>query len=295
MKPGFAYYNTDTDRYQDIKIKRLKKSFGRDGVAVYDYILCEIYRVKGCFIEWDESTAFDVADYWGMNESQVQEIVSYCAVVGLFNKGLLDRGRVLTSSSIQSRYLEMCKRAKRNIKEIPEKYLIHPEKTEKIPEEVTKPPEEIDKVEKSRVKKSRVFRANALVPQERDDGHRLELKSNYKALTSSLMGKEVPEIWTGIKNFIIEHKPDWLEPYADIWNIFSNTYKLPILEALSDSRRKKFNTRLTDPAFDFIRILEKIKRSAHLKGDNSSSWKCTFDWIIENDKNYLKILEGNYD
>jgi len=64
-KTGFDYYNVDTNRYQDMKIKRLKKSFGCNGVSVYDYILCEIYRVRGCFVEWDENTAFDVADYFG--------------------------------------------------------------------------------------------------------------------------------------------------------------------------------------------------------------------------------------
>jgi hypothetical protein len=36
IKSGLAFYRTDTDRYQDIRIKRLKKSFGCMGMAVYD-------------------------------------------------------------------------------------------------------------------------------------------------------------------------------------------------------------------------------------------------------------------
>lgn len=48
-KTGLSYYNVDTDRYQDMRIKRLKKDMGCRGVAVYDYILCEIYRVKRVF------------------------------------------------------------------------------------------------------------------------------------------------------------------------------------------------------------------------------------------------------
>lgn len=91
-KTGFDYYNVDTDRYQDIKIKRLKKDFGSSGIAVYDYILCEIYRVRGCFIVWDESTAFDVAEYFGLKENLVNEIVNYCCAVGLFDKALLKSG-----------------------------------------------------------------------------------------------------------------------------------------------------------------------------------------------------------
>ena len=76
LKIGLAYYNVETDRYQDIKIKRLKKDFGCNGIAVYDYLLCEIYRDKGCFIEWDESTVFDVAEYFGLKENLVKEIVN---------------------------------------------------------------------------------------------------------------------------------------------------------------------------------------------------------------------------
>lgn len=102
-KTGLNYYNVDTDRYMDIKIKRLKKAFGCAGIAVYDYILCEIYRVRGCFIVWDESTAFDVAEYWGLKESLVNEIVNYCGVVGLFDRELLTRGSVSNSTQEMSR------------------------------------------------------------------------------------------------------------------------------------------------------------------------------------------------
>lgn len=122
-KFGFSYYKSDTDRFQDIKIKRLKKEFRCDGYAVYSYILNEIYRVQGCFLQWDECTMFDVAEYWGMKESLVGEIVKYCGAVGLFDKELLTNGRVITSKSIQSRYIEMCKLTKRK-PVIPEEILL---------------------------------------------------------------------------------------------------------------------------------------------------------------------------
>ena len=41
-KNGFSYYKAETDRFQDIKIKRLKKKYGCDGYAVYQYALNEI-------------------------------------------------------------------------------------------------------------------------------------------------------------------------------------------------------------------------------------------------------------
>lgn len=153
-KTGFSFYNADTDRFQDIKIKRLKKDLRCDGFAVYEYILNEIYRVKGCFLEWDESTAFDVADYWGLKENVVNEIITYCCAVGLFDKELLSCERIITSPSIQSRYIDMCIRAKRKDIKIPEKYLIVPEEYIKIMEEYLKIPVKSRRVEKSRVKKN---------------------------------------------------------------------------------------------------------------------------------------------
>lgn len=143
-KTGLSYYTIDTDRYQDRRIKRLKKSFGCQGIAVYDYILCEIYRVQGCGSEWDEDTAFDVAEYFGLKESLVEEIVKYCGAVGLFDKKLLSGG-IVTSAAIQRRYLEMCTRAKRTNVIIPEKYKLPnlPEKTDILPEEMPILPEKM--------------------------------------------------------------------------------------------------------------------------------------------------------
>lgn len=133
-KQGFDYFSVDTDRFQDRRIKSLRKSLGCMGFAVYEYILNEIYRVRGCFLEWDECTAFDVADYWGLKENQVREIVRYCGAVGLFDNELLSRG-VISSASIQRRYLEMCSRAKRKDVRIPDVCRLVREETGLITEE----------------------------------------------------------------------------------------------------------------------------------------------------------------
>ncbi|OAV65585.1 hypothetical protein Barb6XT_02344 [Bacteroidales bacterium Barb6XT] len=118
-KAGFLYYTIDTNRYEDIRIKRLKKNNGCTGIAVYDYILCEIFKVNGCFLVWDENTAFDAANYFEIRESQVNEIVNYCCAVGLFNKELFTSGSIITSLSIQRRFSNMCTKAKRKDIEIP--------------------------------------------------------------------------------------------------------------------------------------------------------------------------------
>lgn len=153
-KVGFEYYNIDTNRYQDIKIKRLKKDFGTSGIAVYDYILCEVYRVRGCFLAWDKSTAFDVAEYFGLKESLVNEIVNYCGVVGLFDKELLASGSIISSRSIQQRFIDMSTRAKRKNFKIPKEIDIITEQCDIIPEQSPKIPEVSSKEEESKVNNS---------------------------------------------------------------------------------------------------------------------------------------------
>lgn len=167
-KTGFIYYSVETDRYQDIRIKRLKKECGCIGLAVYDYLLCEIYRVKGCFLEWDESTVFDVSEYLGLKENTVKEIVSYCCSVGLFNKELLSSGNVLTSAAIQSRFIDWSKKAKRSNIVIPEKINILPEETDILPEERPKLQEESaqSKVKKSKVKDDDVITSSPPVASD---------------------------------------------------------------------------------------------------------------------------------
>lgn len=44
---------------------------------------------------------------------------------------------------------------------------------------------------------------------------------------------------------------------------------------------------------DFIRLFDKAKASPFLRGD-ISDWQCSLIWLL-NDKNYPKVLSGNYD
>lgn len=112
-KQGFSYYKAETDRFQDIKIKRLKKKYHCTGYAVYQYVLNEIYRVRGYFLRFTEDQLFDVSEYWGIDEEEVKEIIGYCAEIGLFDTKLWQASGVLTARSIQARYIDICKVCKK--------------------------------------------------------------------------------------------------------------------------------------------------------------------------------------
>ena len=38
-----------------------------------------------------------------------------------------------------------------------------------------------------------------------------------------------------------------------------------------------------------------MQESKFLKGESKRGWKASFDWVFENDKNWVKVWEGNYD
>lgn len=122
------------------------------------------------------------------------------------------------------------------------------------------------------------------------------LKKEYDQLVESLNGKSPGESWNVIKAFVTNKKPAFIEPYMDLWNIFGIHYKLIKKPAsITPNRKKKFETRIGEPEFDFIKILDCIKKSRFLKGDNDRQWKVDFEFIVHSVENYTKILDEKYD
>lgn len=118
-------------------------------------------------------------------------------------------------------------------------------------------------------------------------------KNEYHSLVQSCEGIDRKEAWGKIKDYIVSEKPEFIEPYFDLWNLFAHSYRLSTMTEPSDTRVKKFATRIQEKSFDFIKILDAIRQSVNLRGSNKTGWKVTFDYIMENDTNYLKIIEGN--
>lgn len=76
---------------------------------------------------------------------------------------------------------------------------------------------------------------------------------------------------------------------------------LPMLskiKKLNRERRSKIVSRLREMD-DGIKTMEyvfqKIALSSFLMGKNKTGWRPDFDWIIKNDYNWVKVIEGKYD
>lgn len=80
------------------------------------------------------------------------------------------------------------------------------------------------------------------------------------------------------------------------WNLFCD--KNPTfskIREISEKRRSYLKKRFLRDSFrGFDKILNAIKQQPFLTGENERKWVATFDWLIENDTNYLKVLELRY-
>ena len=83
----------------------------------------------------------------------------------------------------------------------------------------------------------------------------------------------------------------------NLWNEVAAALNLNRVSKLTTKRKNKLITRLSENKNfikDFKAALENIKQSNFLQGKNNRNWKVDFDWLIANDTNFIKVLEGKY-
>ncbi|HWQ40561.1 MAG TPA: hypothetical protein VN456_00825 [Desulfosporosinus sp.] len=87
-------------------------------------------------------------------------------------------------------------------------------------------------------------------------------------------------------------------PYSELQEIFNRVcVSFAKVQKMSNSRKEKLRTRWSEikTIEAFEKICTKMELSNFLKGDNPRKWMPTFDWLLENDNNWVKVIEGNYD
>ena len=120
LKNGLDYFPFDVDFFSDRKIKRLRARFGTDGLMVYIYLICEIYR-SGYYIDINDDLILDISDEINISENATRQIIDFLLSRSLFNDKLAKSDKVLTATSIQKRYQEAKKGFKRDV-EVEAKY-----------------------------------------------------------------------------------------------------------------------------------------------------------------------------
>lgn len=298
-KDGFQYYKVDTDRYDDVRIRKLRRSYGTKGISVYDYLLAQVYRHNGCYAIFDDDCVFGVSEYFDIKEDVVRTIVGYCGDVGLFNKDLLDRDSVITSHAIQVRYIEMCKAARRTSADIPKAYvLIEEDESFGIPIRFTGNSVETEVITENFGKKRKIPEKSEKIQEktpiskvkysiEGDTSTNADvLSDSHESDTANATGTTL----FGVEE--VQEKQDSVN-YEELAKYWNDTTKCVFGKVLSidHNRRKMTSARIKEYGKDkFAEAIRKASQSEYLK---SVAW-FNFDWMIK-PNNFTKLLEGNYD
>ena len=100
---GIDYFPMAVDFFSDTKVKILKSRFGADGVAIYIYILCQLYR-EGYYTRADEDFIYITSDDLGMSPEKVNLVLNFLLERSMFDKQLFKADKVLTGPGIQERW-----------------------------------------------------------------------------------------------------------------------------------------------------------------------------------------------
>jgi uncharacterized protein YdaU (DUF1376 family) len=85
------------------------------------------------------------------------------------------------------------------------------------------------------------------------------------------------------------------EEFGNIWNRERGT--LPKITEFTESRRRRVKTRIGQGITleKFRDAVRKCRDTPFLRGESKEGWQADFDWLIRNDSNIFKVLEGKYD
>jgi len=82
--------------------------------------------------------------------------------------------------------------------------------------------------------------------------------------------------------------------YSSILKYWNERSLLKEITAITDKRKSNLHARIKEHGVEAIyKMIDQVKNSSFLRGNNKQSWTANFDWCIR-PNNFVKILEGNY-
>lgn len=132
QKEGIEYFSLDVDFFADRKIKVLKGRFGAEGITYYLYLLCEIYREHGYYLECDEDLDYVSSSELGIDPKKIAQMRTFLLERSLFDSALFQSEHILTSAGVQRRYqLAVKARAAKTPVTVQQRYwLLSPQETQ---------------------------------------------------------------------------------------------------------------------------------------------------------------------
>jgi len=109
-KQGLDYFFMDTTIEDDEKIQALEAVHPCNGFKIFVKLLCRIYKTHGYFIMFTPKQLKLYSNSINVDINSLNDVVNSCIEEQLFNKELFEKYKILTSKSIQSRFLQSTKR-----------------------------------------------------------------------------------------------------------------------------------------------------------------------------------------
>lgn len=109
QKDGLDYFPLDVDMDQDDKVELIEAQHGLIGFSIIIKLFMKIYK-NSYYYEWTQKEQLLFSKRVNVDINSVNVIINDCINWGLFNKDMLDKEQILTSTGIQKRYLEASSR-----------------------------------------------------------------------------------------------------------------------------------------------------------------------------------------
>lgn len=120
-------------------------------------------------------------------------------------------------------------------------------------------------------------------------------KEVKKRIITLLSNPTIPIVKNDIYPIVENDKENIIKVLNNIIEYFNSKNMFSKIIKLTDGRKKKLLARISEQGEENIKkAIDIAAESDFLKGKNGRNWKLDFDWLIANDTNIVKVLEGKY-
>lgn len=120
-------------------------------------------------------------------------------------------------------------------------------------------------------------------------------KEVKKRIITLLSNSTIPIVKNDIYPMVEKDKENNIKVLNNIIEYYNGKNTFSKVMKLTDGRKKKLISRVKEQGLNnIIKAIDIASESDFLKGNNDSGWKMDFDWLVANDTNIIKILEGKY-
>ena len=270
-KDGLQYFPFSVHFFSEKDVKIIRSRFGSDGIVVYSYLLCEIFK-QGYYFQADDDFIMVMADEMNIKENLIRQIINFLLTRSIFEKTLWESDKILTSAEIQRQYMKSKKNSvKRTISVDKKLWLLEKFETESF---IYLYPDEF-----STEKKGDYSEKNS---NNSENYCTKESKENKNKLNESKT-KEIP-------NFELYNKILYLYNYIclDLPECQLSSGRIAAIQSLL---HQTFNNRAITLS-DIAQCFTLVQRSKFLRG-KVKDFSANFDWIVKYE-NFVKIMEQKY-